>query len=112
MPASALKITSNHGKISGSNGNYSIRITQIADVNITVSARGKNYPPVAFRVKRLPNPTASLAGLSGGSISKMKLMTQSCLTAGLPNTNIDVSFTITEFTATSTIAGFVVEHKA
>jgi hypothetical protein len=51
-----------------------------------------------FRVKPIPNPTATLANSTGGTISKATLMSQSALNTELLDFDFDVRFSVDSFT--------------
>lgn len=60
-----------------------------------------------FRVKTVPSPVATVAGKKGGAITKNELLVQSGVLAEMENFDFDLKFTVTEFTISTTIQGFV-----
>jgi len=62
-----------------------------------------------FRVKKVPSPVAKVNGKTGGAITKQVLMAQIGVAADLENFDFDLKFTVTEFTVSTTIQGFLQE---
>jgi gliding motility-associated protein GldM len=65
-----------------------------------------------FRVKTVPDPVAKVNGQKGGAIAKNILIAQIGVTAEMENFDFDLSFTITEFTVSAVIQGFVREYTS
>ena len=65
-----------------------------------------------FRVKIVPDPVAKVNGQKGGAISQGLLMAQIGVTAEMENFDFDLKFTITEFTVSAVVQGFVKEYKS
>jgi gliding motility-associated protein GldM len=65
-----------------------------------------------FRVKKVPNPVAKIAGKTGGAITKQMLLAQIGVAAEMENFDFDLKFTITEFTVSTTIQGFLQEASS
>jgi len=64
-----------------------------------------------FRVKRVPDPVAKVAGKKGGLIRKNVLLAQTGVKADLENFDFDLKFNVTEFVVSATVQGFVVNKK-
>jgi gliding motility-associated protein GldM len=62
-----------------------------------------------FRVKRVPDPVATINGQKGGGISKNVLIAQVGVAAEMENFDFDLKFRVTEFTVSATIGGFLKE---
>ena len=60
-----------------------------------------------FRVKIVPDPVPKVNGQKGGVIGKNILMAQIGVDAEMENFDFDLTFTITEFTVSAVIQGFV-----
>lgn len=58
-----------------------------------------------FRVKRVPDPVAQVANLTGGNIRKEDLQLEDGIMAVLPDFDFDLKFTVTQFDVTLTGAG-------
>ena len=62
-----------------------------------------------FRVKRVPDPVASVAGKIEGVISKNELLAQQGVLAKIPDFDFAMNFTVTSFVVSTSKAGFVVD---
>jgi gliding motility-associated protein GldM len=65
-----------------------------------------------FRVKTVPNPVAMVNGHKGGAISQGVLLAQLGVVAEMENFDFDLKFTITEFTVSAVVQGFVREYTS
>lgn len=102
-------------KVKGSD--YIVRVKQAGDAFVTVNAKfddgsTKNMGKRKFRVKRVPDPVAKVAGLKGGEISKSLLMAQQGVKAELENFDFDLTFNIVGFTVSATVQGYEEEQKS
>lgn len=93
------------GSITGSNGKYTVKVTQAGKANVTVSAKQpdgstKAMGAVEFRVKRVPDPIAKIADQAGGSIGASKFKVQRGIIAVLENFDFDIKFAIVGFEMT------------
>ncbi len=86
-----------NGNISGSGGNYNVRVSKQGEAVITVAADGKTYGTFPFRVKRIPDPVAKVAGKAGGNIKAGELRVQRGVQADLENFDFDAKFTVISF---------------
>ncbi len=78
------------------------RISVAGDVNGT----RKNMGGMNFRVKRVPDPTAKVAGKGGGKISKEELLENGKIDALIDNFDFDIRFKVVEFQLIAYIGGF------
>lgn len=62
-----------------------------------------------FRVKKVPSPVAKVNGKTGGAITKAVLLAQIGVAADLENFDFDLKFTVTQFTVSTTVQGFLQE---
>lgn len=93
------------GSLSGSNGKYIARVTAPGKATITVSGEIQKgqYKPLGsmeYRVKRVPDPVAKVAGMASGSLAASVLKAQRGVFAVLDNFDFDLKFTVTKFTLT------------
>jgi hypothetical protein len=107
-----LEVTTDNGKIEGSNGSYTIRPVKTGRAVVTVFAKGKKVKESEFRVKIVPDPVAKVAGKNGGTIKKSVLMSQEGVTAEMENFDFDLSFKVTEFTISTIDNGYVIESTS
>jgi gliding motility-associated protein GldM len=98
-------------------GKYVVRVTQQGEANVTVNAdfsgKVRNMGAVKFRVKRLPDPEASINGITEGMIDKNILMAvrgpMSKMPAGF---DFEVSVPITSFVMSTVIKGDVFPFRS
>jgi len=68
------------------------------DAEISIKANGRNIgKPIAFRLKRIPSPTASINGKKEGKMSKGKLSKAQGILASLPNFPFDLKYKVESF---------------
>lgn len=79
-----------------------------ADVNGETKEVGKKE----FRVKTVPDPVAKIADRKGGMINKNLLLASIGVVAEMENFDFDLKFTVTEFTVSATVQGFVRDSKS
>jgi gliding motility-associated protein GldM len=65
-----------------------------------------------FRVKTVPNPVAMVNNQKGGYISQGVLLAQIGVFAEMENFDFDLKFTVTEFTVSAVVQGFVREYTS
>lgn len=101
IPAENLVVTGSGVSISKSGNRYMAKVSNTGEATVNVSARidGKeqNIGSSKFRVKRIPKPTARVAGKVGGAISAAQLKGQNVVSASLDNFEFDAKFSITKF---------------
>jgi len=85
---------------------------------VTISAStkidGKPYKlgSVEFRVKRVPDPTATIAGITGGTIDKNQLLAAGAIIPEMRGFEFDLYFKITSYSFTTLINGDFFTIKA
>lgn len=98
-------ISGEGSSISGANGVYTVRVSKPGTkVMVTVSgevAKGsvKTLGGMEYRVKRIPDPVAKVAGVSSGSIPASQLKAQRGVFAVLDNFDFDLKFNVKSFSA-------------
>ncbi|MBK9328851.1 MAG: gliding motility protein GldM [Sphingobacteriales bacterium] len=97
VSASKLNVTMDNGNISGSGGNYTVRVTTQGKTNVNVSANGKSYGAFPFRIKLIPNPIAKVSGMPGGRINAAVWKAQKGVIADLENFDFDAKFEVLSF---------------
>jgi gliding motility-associated protein GldM len=90
-------------------GKYIVKVGGGNEATINVSAKmGKDTRPMGaakFRVKRLPDPVAMVAGLKEGGVKKSALAAAPFVIAKYENFDFDLKVNVYEFTVTVNIAG-------
>ncbi len=83
-----------------------------AQVRVSANINGKtvSFPPISFRVKRVPPPVAKVAGKTGGNISKSALAAQNVVLAEMENFDFDIKFRVTSFRMSVTLKGFTYDE--
>lgn len=108
FPANRVMASIGQGTISKDSkaeGGYVARVKQVGDTKINVSCRlddgsVKAMGSVDFRVKRIPDPIAKVAGQAGGNIKASTFKVQRGVLAVLENFDFDVRYNITGFELT------------
>lgn len=108
VSVSAAGVSSNDLRVSGTGGGiqlsrtnqgkYNVRVSSPGDAKITVSGGGLTPTSFDFRVKRIPDPVARLAGEVGGTMGNGTFRAQSGIFAELDNFDFDARCQIAGFT--------------
>lgn len=105
-------------KPNGAGGKYIIRATsETKDGKISVSAKTKDGtkpqgPPLVFRVKRIPDPVAAVAGKKGtADIKKSEVSGAGGVIALLEGFDFQANFVVTSFDFTAVIKGQAVAYS-
>jgi gliding motility-associated protein GldM len=115
VPSDRIVASSNNGRISPSGGAYVVNPTREGSCQISVSVRedGAVRPRGSkpFRVRKVPNPDATLAGFrSGASLSKSQILAELGPKATMPDWfEFDLEFNVTSFSVATYIQGFYQE---
>lgn len=96
-----LDVSGTGVSISKAGGRYIARVSNAGEATVNVSARvdgkAQQIGSSKFRVKRIPKPTARVAGKTGGRISAAQLRGQNVVSASLDNFEFDAKFKISKF---------------
>ena len=106
-------------KTGGSGGKFVVRATSAGTCNISVSAKTKDGvkaqgPPLKFRVKKIPDPSAKLGGqLCQGimTFSKNQLAAIGGVGAEIPGFDFDVKFPVQSFLFSANVKGIIKEFN-
>lgn len=82
-------------------GSYEVNVAKSAkkDAKIFVKAEGQQVgEPKEFRIKRIPNPTATVSGKTEGKISKNLLMRTIGIKSKLPDFPFDLKYKVSSYT--------------
>ena len=99
-------------------GNWSVNPTAVGqNVQVIVSTtdpagKSTTYPPVEFRVKAIPPPTAIFGGKNIGTIAKNTAAAQTGVYASLPDFEFDLVYKITGFSVLYTDSRGDFEEKS
>jgi gliding motility-associated protein GldM len=95
------------------NSSYIVRPKRQGNCIVSVFAKidgsRKMIGEKEFRVKKVPDPVPKVNGISSGGISKNVLLAQVGVAAEMENFDFDLKFTVTEFTVSANIGGFLKE---
>ena len=111
---SNVKATITNGSIQPGADGYNVRPDKVGVIStISVSAlidgALKQIGTTNFRVKRVPDPVASVAGKVEGLISKNELLAQTGVLAKIPDFDFQMNFTVTSFVVSTQKSGFIVD---
>lgn len=100
------------GEIRRRGNEWVVRVPETASsAAISVIADGRNMGSSEFRVKRVPDPTATIAGISGGNIDRSRLLAATAIIPTMPvDFEFDLSFHITSFEFVATRAGDIFQR--
>ena len=119
IPKEDLEVEMTNGKVSKSGDAFVIRPTELDEqgkrTKVSVYARingsRKLVGTTEWRVKKVPDPVAQVAGLSGGDIRKERLQIEDGVMAILEDFDFDFKYKVTEFEIQTTIAGGYIDRK-
>jgi gliding motility-associated protein GldM len=89
-------------------------VGQNAQIIVTANIDGKvqSFPPVEFRVRRLPDPEARFANMKEGNVLRSVAAAQQVVIAVLENFEFDLTYTVTGFTVSVNDKGFEITAES
>ncbi len=89
-------------------------VGQNAQIIVSANIDGKvqTFPPVEFRVRRLPDPEARFANMKEGNVLRSVAAAQQVVTAVLENFEFDLTYTVTGFTVSVNDKGFEITAES
>ncbi len=89
-------------------------VGQNAEIIVSANINGKvqSFPPVEFRVRRLPDPEARFANMKEGNVLRSVAAAQQVVTAVLENFEFDLTYTVTGFTVSVNDKGFEITAES
>jgi hypothetical protein len=81
-------------------------------VYANIDGRRREMGRKEFRVKTVPNPVAMVNNQKGGLMSQAQLLGAIGVVAEMENFDFDLKFTVTEFTVSAVVQGFVREYTS
>lgn len=101
IPKEDILVNGTGVSLSGTGGKYIAKVTNPGEATVNVSAKigdkTQSLGTSTFRVKRIPKPTARVAGRTGGRVSAAQLRGQTVVSAALDNFEFDAKFQISKF---------------
>lgn len=98
MEKISVKVSS--GEISGNSGKYIWRVSTPGKGTVSVSVNGKEISSQDFRIKRIPDPVATIGKKMSGSLTVGEIKAQDGITAVLANFDFDAYCEIQSFSMT------------
>jgi len=119
IPKEDLQVEMTNGKVAKSGDTFLIRPTELDEqgrrtkvsVYANVGGTRKLIGTTDWRVKKVPDPVAQVAGISGGDIRKERLQVEDGVMAVLEDFDFDFKYKVTEFEIQTTIAGGYIDRK-
>jgi len=104
VPENLVPSISGGGTISGSKGKYIVRVNS-PGMNVNIDVRGKSADGKGsqllgtslFRVKAVPDPQATIGGLTPGTVSVSQFKAQGGMIANLKDFDFDMRFDVISF---------------
>ncbi len=81
--------------------------TSVISVSAQVNEGTQSLGSQEFRIKRVPDPVATVAGRRGGNIDKSLLMAQRAVIAKMDNFDFDLSFRVSSFSVSTVRSGYI-----
>jgi hypothetical protein len=100
-----VKAEIDQGNLTGANGKYIARVDQTGEVTITVLQGSKIIKQLPFLARRLPDPSFSIAGKTGGTISREGLLNGKVKAIAFPGSFRNISFEIIQFSVLRVFPG-------
>ena len=112
-----VKVSITNGSIQPGATGYVVRPDKIGvlstiSVSALIDGTSKEIGSMPFRVKRVPDPVASVAGKIEGVITKNELLAQQGVLAKIPDFDFEMNFSVTSFVVSTSKGGFVVDKPA
>jgi gliding motility-associated protein GldM len=117
ISASNIKVSVSNGRIEQKGTGYLVYpekagLDVIVKVNAQIDGTDKLIGSTPFRVKRVPNPIATVAGKNEGVITKNQLIVEQGVFAEIPDFDFEMKFTVTSFVVSTSKGGYVIDKPA
>lgn len=117
ISASNIKVSVTNGRIEQKGSGYLVYpekagVESVVSVSAQIDGTLKQMGTTKFRVKRVPNPIASVAGKNEGLITRNELLAEQGVYAEIPDFDFEMKFTVTSFVVSTSKGGFVVDKIA
>lgn len=117
ISAANIKVSVTNGRIEQSGAGYfvypdKVGVNSVVTVNAQIDGTVKLIGSTPFRVKRVPNPIATVADKNEGLISRNELLAEQGVYAEIKDFDFEMKFTVTSFVVSTSKGGFVVDKIA
>jgi gliding motility-associated protein GldM len=118
IPIKYVTATVDSGEVENKGeGKFIVRVTSrisVTKINVFASYNGvmTKIGEKLFRVKRVPDPIASIANVNSGIIAKDQLVAANGIIPVMKDFDFEMTFTITSFTMTINCGGDLIEYKS
>jgi gliding motility-associated protein GldM len=117
ISATNVRVSVTNGRLEQSGGGYfvypdKVGVNSVVTVNAQIDGTVKQIGSMPFRVKRVPNPLATVAGKNEGLITRNELIAEQGVFAEIPDFDFEMKFTVTSFVVSTSKGGFVVDKPA
>lgn len=114
MSSRDISVTMTNGRIDKTADGFmaypeKIGVKALISVSVTVDKVVKQMGSAEFRVKKVPNPVATVAGKYEGLISKNELVAEQGVFAEIPDFDFEMKFQVLSFVVSSSKGGFIYE---
>ncbi len=114
ISASNVKVSITNGSIQPSQDGFIVKpdkvgVESIISVSALIDGVSKEIGSTRFRVKKVPDPVASVAGKIDGVIGKNELLAQQGVLAKIPDFDFQMNFTVTSFVVSTSKQGYVID---
>ena len=112
-----IKVSVTNGRIEKSASGYmvypdKVGVESVVSINAEIDGTVKSIGTEKFRVKRVPNPIATVGGKNEGVITKTQLISEQGVYAEIPDFDFEMKFTVTSFQVSTSKGGFVQDKIA
>jgi hypothetical protein len=119
IPKENLEVEMTNGRVTKSGDTFVVEPTELDEqgkrTTVTVYANmngaRKLVGTTTWRVKKVPDPVAQVAGMSGGDIRKERLQVEDGVMAILEDFDFDFKYKVTQFEIQTTVKGGYVDRK-
>jgi len=114
ISATNVKVAITNGSIQQSPEGYIVKpdkvgVKSVISVSAMIDGTVKPIGAMEFRVKRVPDPVASVAGKIDGAITKNELEAQQGVLAKIPDFDFEMNFTVTSFVVSTSKQGYIID---
>jgi len=114
ISTSNVKVSITNGSIQQVGVGYIVKpdkigVKSIISVSALIDGTSKPIGSTEFRVKRVPDPVASVAGKIDGVITKNELLAQQGVLAKIPDFDFEMNFTVTSFVVSTSKQGYIID---